>query len=62
MTGTARGRAEWGAVLDDDILATAILDRLLHHCEVIGVDGLTFRLRSRTNLIPGSDPEPDMAS
>ncbi len=27
---------EWGGgVLGDDVLATAILDRLLHHCDVI---------------------------
>jgi DNA replication protein DnaC len=27
--------AERGQVLSDDLLATAILDRLLHHCDVI---------------------------
>lgn len=27
--------SEWGAVLGDDVLATAILDRLLHDCDVI---------------------------
>lgn len=53
---------EWGAVLGDDILATAILDRLLHHCEVIPIDGPSYRLRNRMNLIPGSNPGPDMAS
>lgn len=53
---------EWGAVLGDDILATAILDRLLHHCEVIGIDGPSYRLRNRMNLIPGSNPTTDMAS
>ena len=30
---------EWGAVLGDDILATAILDRLLHHCAVLAING-----------------------
>lgn len=46
---------EWGAVLGDDILATAILDRLLHHCEVIPINGPSYRLRNRMNLIPGAD-------
>lgn len=46
---------EWGAVLGDDILATAILDRLLHHCEVLAINGPSYRLRNRMNLIPGSD-------
>jgi DNA replication protein DnaC len=31
--------AEWGTVLGDDVLATAILDRLLHHCDVITING-----------------------
>jgi DNA replication protein DnaC len=31
--------AEWGSVLGDDVLATAILDRLLHHCHVIATGG-----------------------
>jgi DNA replication protein DnaC len=31
--------AEWGSVLGDDVLATAILDRLLHHCDVLSTKG-----------------------
>lgn len=46
---------EWGAVLGDDILATAILDRLLHHCEVLSINGPSYRLRDRMDLIPGAD-------
>jgi DNA replication protein DnaC len=30
---------EWGGVLGDDVLATATLDRLLHHCDVIAISG-----------------------
>ena len=29
----------------DDALATAILDRILHHCHVLNIDGRSFRLR-----------------
>lgn len=47
--------SEWGAVLGDDILATAILDRLLHHCEVLPINGPRYRLRNRMNLIHGSE-------
>ena len=46
---------EWGGVLGDDVLATAILDRLLHHCEVLPINGPSYRLRNRMNLIPGAD-------
>ena len=30
---------ELGQVLGDDVLATAILDRLLHHCDVLSING-----------------------
>jgi DNA replication protein DnaC len=46
---------EWGAVLGDDILATAMLDKLLHHCEVLPINGPSYRLRNRMNPIPGAD-------
>jgi DNA replication protein DnaC len=31
--------SEWGQVFGDDVLASAILDRLLHHCDVIATKG-----------------------
>lgn len=49
---------EWGAVLGDDILATAILDRLLHHCDVLPINGPSYRLRNRMDLIPAADVAP----
>jgi DNA replication protein DnaC len=37
---------EWPEMLaGDDALATAILDRILHHCHVLNIDGRSFRLR-----------------
>ncbi len=50
--------AEWGQVLGDDVLATAILDRLLHHCDVISVNGPSYRLKDRLALVPGGEPMP----
>ncbi|MGH3570168.1 MAG: IS21-like element helper ATPase IstB [Pseudonocardia sp.] len=44
---------EWGQVFGDDVLATAILDRLLHHCEVIPITGPSYRLKDRLTLLPG---------
>ncbi len=38
---------EWGSVLGDDVLATAILDRLLHHADVITINGPSYRLKDR---------------
>lgn len=39
--------SEWGSVFGDEVLATAILDRLLHHCEVISINGPSWRLKDR---------------
>ena len=36
---------EWGQVLGDDVLAAAILDRLLHHCDVVSINGPSYRLK-----------------
>jgi DNA replication protein DnaC len=49
---------EWGGVLGDDVLATAILDRLLHHCDVITINGPSYRLKDRLNLVTGGEPIP----
>lgn len=38
---------EWGQVFGDEVLATAILDRLLHHCEVVSINGNSYRLKNR---------------
>jgi DNA replication protein DnaC len=50
--------AEWGSVLGDDVLATAILDRLLHHCQVIAINGPSYRLKDRAALTTGGTPMP----
>jgi DNA replication protein DnaC len=34
-----RGFAEWGDVIGDPVVATALLDRLLHHAIVIQIEG-----------------------
>ena len=41
--------SEWGALLNDEVLATALLDRLLHHAEVISISGKSFRMKDRLN-------------
>jgi DNA replication protein DnaC len=39
--------AGWGALLGDEVLATALLDRLLHHAEVIAINGRSYRMKER---------------
>lgn len=42
--------AEWGSLLGDEILATALLDRLLHHAEVLTINGRSYRMKERAAL------------
>lgn len=39
--------AEWGDLLGDEVLASALLDRLLHHAEVVAINGRSYRMRQR---------------
>lgn len=39
--------AEWGGLLGDEVLASALLDRLLHHAEVLAINGQSYRMRQR---------------
>ena len=39
--------SEWGALLGNEVLATALLDRLLHHAEAISISGKSYRMKNR---------------
>jgi hypothetical protein len=39
--------SDWGELLSDTVIATALLDRLLHHSHVINIRGQTYRLKDR---------------
>ena len=47
-----RGFAEWAEVFGDPVVATALLDRLLHHAIVIQIEGASYRLRQHADLVP----------
>lgn len=47
-----RGFAEWAEVFGDPVVATALLDRLLHHAVVVQIEGASYRLRAHADLIP----------
>ena len=40
-----KGFVDWGEVFADPVIATAILDRLLHHSHVLNIKGRSYRLR-----------------
>ena len=46
-----RGFAEWGEVFGNAVVATALLDRLLHHAVVIQIEGASYRLREHVDLL-----------
>ena len=57
---TNKAFAEWGSVVGDEVMAAAMLDRLLHRCHVVNIQGATYRMREykaahgRTEQTPGT--------
>jgi DNA replication protein DnaC len=49
---------DWGELFNDQVLATAILDRLLHHCTTINIKGESYRLKEKRKAgLLGSVPK-----
>ena len=42
-----RSIGEWGEIFGDAVVATAILDRLLHHSHVVTIRGESYRLKEK---------------
>ena len=38
---------EWGEIFKDHVIATAILDRILHHCTLVNIKGDSYRMKDR---------------
>jgi DNA replication protein DnaC len=55
--------AGWGTLLGDEVLATALLDRLLHHAEVVTINGKSYRMKDRqaAQMAMVTQPEPESA-
>lgn len=50
---------EWGQIFGDVVVATAMLDRLLHHCHIVNIRGNSYRLRQYPGLsLPEGAPPP----
>ena len=47
---TNKAPTEWAETLDDKVLTTALLDRLLYRCEVIKLTGTSYRLENRKTI------------
>jgi len=57
-----KGFEEWGAVLGDEVMAAALIDRLVHHCHIVNIRGNSYRMRNHSELsraLLSFDDEPD---
>jgi DNA replication protein DnaC len=53
-----RGFPDWGQVFADQVLAGAILDRLLHHATVVNIKGKSYRMRGHQLSVAGGKGAP----
>src|SRR5947209_18124674 len=49
MMTSNRPLQDWGKLIGDVASATAILDRFLHHAEIIAITGRSYRLRNQAD-------------
>ena len=47
---TNKSPEEWVKMLDDEVIATALLDRILYRCEVVRLSGKSYRLQNRETI------------
>lgn len=47
-----RGFEAWGEILGDQMVAAALIDRLVHHAQLVTLKGKSYRLRERTSGPP----------
>ena len=43
--------SKWAEVLGDQVITTAILDRIMHHSEIFNLTGKSYRLENREKII-----------
>jgi DNA replication protein DnaC len=45
-----KGFDEWGEVFGDEVMAGALIDRLVHHCHIVNIRGNSYRMRHHAEL------------
>jgi DNA replication protein DnaC len=45
-----KGFEEWGEVFGDEVMAAALIDRVLHHCHLVNIRGNSYRMRGHSEL------------
>jgi hypothetical protein len=46
-----------GEIFGDEVMAAALIDRLLHHCHIVNVRGNSYRLRHHVSIARAAEPE-----
>src|SRR5580698_7198622 len=57
-----KGFEEWGEVLGDEVMAAALIDRLLHHCHLVNIRGNSYRMREHTDLYRALQSDVELSS
>lgn len=52
---TNKSPKQWAETLEDEVLASALLDRILYRCEVVKLTGSSYRMQNRKNIFNNSD-------
>ncbi len=47
---------EWGEILGDEVMAAALIDRVLHHCHLVNIRGNSYRMREHADLLRSLEP------
>lgn len=47
---TNKAPIQWAEVLQDTVLTTALLDRILYRCEIIKLEGNSYRMKNRKTI------------
>jgi len=47
--------SQWNEVFSDLTIASAILDRILHHCTVVSIKGESYRLKERKEFMKSKE-------
>ena len=54
---TNKSPKQWADVLNDSVLTTALLDRILHRCEIIKLSGDSYRMKNRKTIFDNKKKE-----
>ena len=47
---TNKSPKDWTQIIEDEVITTALLDRLLYKCEIINLEGSSYRMKNRKTI------------